>query len=51
MKQHCFQVYLIKFDSIGFVATENVGLDTKINTLGQLEAEKLSKPSLMAAIL
>ena len=38
-KQHKCEVYVLEFDSIRFPDPENVGLDTKIKALVQLEAE------------
>ena len=32
-------IYVLEFDSIRFLSPENVGLDTKIKALVQLEAE------------
>ena len=43
VKQHFGQVQLIEYDSIGFLVPENVGFDTKIKTICQLEAKQLRK--------
>ena len=37
------EVQALEFDSIRFVDPENIGLDTKNKTLGQLGAEILRK--------
>ena len=51
VKQHCGWVQVIEFDSIRFLAPKNVGFDTKIKVIGQLEAKILRKTGFMAAIL
>ena len=42
-KQHKCEVYVLEFDYIRFLDPENVGLDTKIKALVQLEAENWRK--------
>ena len=45
------QGHAIAYDFIGFLVPHNVEFDTKINTLGQLEAKRWKKAIFAAAIL